>query len=145
MSPGPRLARDIARRLWARSAGAGTPSDVGSAAERLCIDLRSRLSAWIGPEGYRVLLDRAIARTRVGHPVLDSLSCLTHESGAASTAIATQGHETVAAGLTALLVELIESLERIVGADLAGGLVEQAVMPAPLRPERHPAQRGTHG
>ena len=134
----------VARRLWTRSTGAGAASDIGPAAERLCIDLRVRLGAWIGTEGYQVLMDRAVERTRAEHPVVDQLACLNMPSGTAAAALASHGPAAVAAAMIALMAQLIEALERIVGAGMATGLIEQAVMPGPRAAVRQLAQRGTH-
>lgn len=65
---------DAAERLWARVAGDTIlPEDLIAPAERICAQLRTGLGRWIGADGYRALLDRAISQTRAAHPVLDSL------------------------------------------------------------------------
>jgi hypothetical protein len=125
-------ATDAARSLWARIAGDTTaPEDVAAAAERMCLQLRVGLRRWIGAEGYRALLDRALGQVRTKHPVLGSLSCLVGDEPVSAEAVRTHGAGEVAAGLVALVATLIELLGRIIGEEMAVRLVEQIGVPSP--------------
>jgi len=132
MTKGSVAATDAARGLWARAAGsAGAPEEIAVAAERLCTGLRAGLGRWIGAEGYRALLDRALGLVRAKHPVLDGLSCLGGDEPLTAAAVRAHGAAEVAAGMEALVAALIELLGRIIGEDMAVRLVEQAAMPSP--------------
>lgn len=139
-------AADTARRLWERGAGRATsPEEVGAAAQQVCDELRGGLSRWIGPEGYRLLLDRALVLSVTDHPVLKSISCYDGDLLAAVAAARSHGADQLAAGVVALVTTLTELLARIVGEDVAVQLVERAGTPS-----RHPAtdtngHRGGHG
>jgi hypothetical protein len=132
MTPRSPAAPDAARRLWARIAGdASTPGEVAAAAERLSTQLSSGLGRWIGADGYRVLLARALALARVEHPALGGLSCLGGDDPATAAAVQAYSAGEVAAGLVALVAALIELLGRIIGEDMASRLVEQTGIPSP--------------
>ena len=128
MTSTPATATDAARRLWAR-AGCDNraPEQVGAAAEQLCNRLRTGLARWIGAEGYRSLLDRAVRAARADHPVLGGLSCLGvgDEPGTAA-ALAAKSNGDLAEGMVAVVATLIDSLGRIIGIEMAVRLVEQA-------------------
>jgi hypothetical protein len=125
-------ATDAARNLWARFAGDSTaPEDVAAAADRLCLQLRVGLRRWIGAEGYRALLDRALGLAQTKHPVLSNLSCLVGDEPVTAEAVRTLGAGAVAAGLVALVAALIELLGRIIGEAMAVRLVEQIGLPSP--------------
>jgi hypothetical protein len=124
-------ATDAARRLWARAAGDATaPEEVAAAAERMCTELRTGLGRWIGVDGYRALLDRALGLARAEHPALADLPCLGGDLPAAVAVVRAQGAGAVAAGLVALVAALIELLGRIIGDEMALRLVEQLGMPS---------------
>jgi hypothetical protein len=129
--PTPVAATDAARRLWARAAGNGSaPQEVGAAADRMCAQLRVGLGRWIGAEGYRALLERALGLARAEHPALGGLSCLGGD-GAMMAAVRAHGAGEVTAGLVASVAALIELLGRIIGEEMAVRLVEQVGMPSP--------------
>jgi hypothetical protein len=136
----------VARRLWARTAAdASTPGEVAAAAERLCTQLRSGLGRWIGADGYRVLLDRALALVRPAHPALGGLSCLGEDNPTTATAAQAYGAREVAAGIVALVAALIELLGRIIGDEMAARLVEQTGVASPRRTVSTPSQGGRDG
>ena len=122
-------ATDAARRLWARAGGDNrVPEQVGAAAEQLCNRLRTGLSRWIGAEGYRSLLDRAVRVARADHPVLGGLSCLGGGGDEPGTwaALAARSNGDLAEGMVAVVASLIDLLGRIIGEEMAVRLVEQA-------------------
>lgn len=132
MTPKSAAATDAARGLWARAAGsASVPDEVAVGAERMCTALRMGLGRWIGAEGYRALLDRALGLTCAEHPALYGLPCLGDDEMATEAAVRTHGAGEVAAGLVALVVTLIELLGRIIGEEMAVRLVEQTGIPSP--------------
>lgn len=106
------------------------PEEVAAAAERVCGQLRAGLGRWVGSEGYRALLDRALGLAATDHPVLKSLSCHEGDERAALEAARIQGAAEVTAGMVALLATLIDLLGRIVGEEMAVQLVEQTGTPA---------------
>src|ERR1700687_4753402 len=100
-------ATDAARRLWARAVGDTTaPEDVAAAAERMCTQLRTGLGRWIGADGYRALLDRALGLARAEYPALVDLPCLGGAVPATAAVVRAQGAGAVAAGLVALVAAL---------------------------------------
>jgi hypothetical protein len=146
MTPRSPAATDVARRLWARiAADAITPGEVTTAAERLGSQLRSGLGRWIGADGYRALLDRALALVRAEHPALGGLSCLGEDNPATTAAAQAYGAREVAAGVVALVAALIELLGRIIGDEMASHLVEQTGIPSPRGTVSTPSQGGRDG
>jgi hypothetical protein len=132
MTPRSVVATDVARRLWTRAAGdSRAPEEVAAAAERMCTQLRAGLGRWIGAEGYRALLDRALGLARAEHPALGSFSCLGGGEPGTMAAVRAHGADRVTAGLEALVAALIELLGRIIGEEMAVRLVEQIGMPSP--------------
>jgi hypothetical protein len=124
-------ATDTARRLWARAVGdSAAPEEVAAAAEGMCTQLRTGLGRWIGADGYRALLDRALAVARAEHPPLGDLPCLGGDVPATTAVVRAHGAGAVAASLVALVAALIELLGRIIGDEMALRLVEQIGMPS---------------
>lgn len=131
-SPSSETATDVARRLWARTAGESTaPEDVAAAADRMCAQLRAGLSRWIGAAGYNALLERAIGLARAKHPALSGLACLGEDGPATAAAIRGHGAPDVAAGQVMLVAGIVELLGRIIGEEIAMRLVEQIGGPSP--------------
>jgi hypothetical protein len=123
---------DAARRLWESAAGdTSAPEDVAAAAGRVCAQLRAGLGRWIGGEGYRALLDRALVLARAEHPALGSLSCDRGDQPVTPADVRAHGAAKVAAGMVALVAMLIELLSRMVGEEMAVRLVEQTGKPSP--------------
>jgi hypothetical protein len=134
MTPLPAAASDTARRLWVRAAGNGrAPEEVAAAAESMCTQLRVGLGRWIGAEGYRALLERALELARAEHPALGGLSCLGGDELVTSAAVRAYGSREVAAGFVGLVAVLIELLGRIIGDEMALRLVAQTSLPSPRR------------
>lgn len=134
MTPVQTAAADAARRLWARIAGDADVADgIPASAERMCVELRAGLGRWIGADGYRALVDRALAIARADHPALGGLTFLGGEEPAIGAAVRAHGAGAVLAGLAALVATLIELLGRIIGNEMAIHLVEQTAIPSQRR------------
>jgi hypothetical protein len=122
-------ATDAARRLWALVAsGADEPDHAIAAAQGLRARLRAGLAPWIGADGYRALVDRALGLTRGEHPELGDLI---GPGGDEPPEVRARVHRasSVQAGMEALVAVVIELLGGIVGEGLAVRLVEQAGVP----------------
>ena len=131
MTQGSAAAIEAARRLWAREADDGdTPEAVAAAAERVCAGLQVGLSRWVGANGYRALLRRALEVARTEFPPLTSLSCEGGDGPELAAAVRTHGPVKVTASVVGLVATLIELLSRIVGEGMATRLVEQAGTPS---------------
>lgn len=127
----PEQAPDAAQRIWRRAVGdAALPAEVAGSANRLSGDLRIGMVRWIGGEGYRALLARALAETRREHPALARLTCVGEDEPAIRMAVRKHGADAVAAGLVAVLRAMITLLGRIMGDDMAVHLVEQNCSPS---------------
>jgi hypothetical protein len=132
MTPKSSAANAAARRFWARAVGDATaPEKVSAAAERMCTQLQVGLGRWIGGDGYRALLGRALRSTRAEHPTLGAISCLGGDAPATTAAVRAEGAAELGAGLVALVAEVIELLGRIIGDEMALRLVDQIGMPSP--------------
>jgi hypothetical protein len=146
MTPSSSPATEAARGLWARTAGdTSAPQEVAAAADRMCTQLRTGLGRWIGTDGYRALLDRALGLTRAEHPPLGGFSCLGGDEPLSTTAVRAYGVVQVAGGMVALVAALIELLGRIIGEEMAVHLVEQIGVPSPRGVVSTESQRGRDG
>jgi hypothetical protein len=132
MTPRSEAATDAARRLWARAVGdASAPEEVAAAAERLCTQLRVGLGRWVGTDGYRALLHRALGLARAEYPALTGLSCEGGEGPAIAAAVRVHGPAKVTTSVVGLVATLIDLLGRIVGEEMAVQLGEQTGKPRP--------------
>lgn len=125
-------AREVAQRLWRHSTQHGSaPVDIAAAVGHTFSEVRGGLLPWVGAEGYRALLDRAIGDVERTHPALGGLAFLGGEDPitapvtAAEVEAAVREVEAVTVGL---VVALIDALGRIVGAELAVRLVDRIEM-----------------
>ena len=126
-------ATEVARRHWARAAGdTNTLEEVAAAAERTCTQLQAGLARWVGTEGYRALIDRALLLARAEHPALGGLSCHGEAEPVTTAAVRAHSAAEVRDGMVALVATLIDLLSRIVGEEMAVELVNQAVTRAPV-------------
>jgi len=67
-------ATEVARHLWERAVDdTSTLEEVAATAERTCTQLQSGLARWVGTEGSRALIDRALLLARAEHPALGCL------------------------------------------------------------------------
>ena len=120
-------ATDAAKRIWGRTTeGAAAPGDVAAAAGHTLAQLEAGLSRWIGAEGYRALMRRALDEERPAHSALAELHCDGADGPAIEAAVRALGVPRVRDGLVALLGSLIELLGRVIGEEMATQLVEQA-------------------
>ena len=132
MTPRSAAELDVARRLWVRAAGdASTPEEVAAGAERMFAQLRGGLGRWIGAEGYRALVERALGLVRVEHPAIGDLSVRGGDQMMTTAAVREHGTGEVADGLVALVAALIKLLGRIIGQEMGLRLVEQIGIPSP--------------
>jgi hypothetical protein len=84
------------------------------------------LTRWIGSDGYRALVDRALEQARGGHPALAGLQCQTGDVQGVAAIMREHGAAEVREGILALVALLIELLSRVIGEEMAVRLVEQA-------------------
>ncbi len=120
------VAADAANGLWTGAVGSSrSPEEVAAAADAICIRLRRDIGRWIGSEGYRVLLERALAEAIVECPALEGLSCLGGEEQATTAAVRAHGAGSVAAGFVKVVSVLIDLLGRIIGEPMAVRLAER--------------------
>lgn len=120
---------EVARRLWdAGAASRSSNADVAVHVEECCSRLRVSLARWIGAESYDILLARVLSELRREHPALRDLTCCGAVDGPLREAIRAHGADRVQASFTALVARLIEALGRVIGADMAARLVEQACL-----------------
>jgi hypothetical protein len=118
---------EAARRLWALDAvGVSSPDDVAIAVGRICTRLGTGLARWIGAEGYRALLRRALDEERAAHPALGKLQCNGDNNAAIAAAVQAHGSDEVTAALVSLVAALVELLGRVVGEEMAVQLIVQA-------------------
>lgn len=104
---------------------ASLQAEVAGSADRLCGNLRIGMVRWIGGEGYRALLARALAETRRQHPALAGLTWFGEDEPAIRAAVRKHGADAVVAAMVAVLRAMITLLGRIMGDDMAVHLVEQ--------------------
>ena len=121
------VATEAARQFWAHDGlEAAAPRDMAAAAEQGCARLRAVLTRWIGSEGYRALVDRALAQTRAEHPAIEGLQLEGEDVEGFAVAIGVHSAAEVREGILALVARLIDLLSRLIGEDMATRLVEQA-------------------
>ncbi|MBA2628381.1 MAG: hypothetical protein H0U85_10235, partial [Gemmatimonadales bacterium] len=116
-----------------------SPADNAATAaviERVCERLGTGLARWIGPDGYRALLRRALDEHRDIHPDFAMLACDGNDGARIAEAVDRNGAERLLAALESLIGILINLLGRIVGEAMAIQLIEQA---AAARPAGTPA------
>ena len=121
------LATEASRQFWAHDGlNAGGPEEIAAAAEQGCARLRAVLTRWIGSEGYRALVNRALAQARAEHPAIAGLQCQGGDVEVVAVAVGVHSAAEVREGLLALVARLIDLLSRLIGEDMATRLVEQA-------------------
>ena len=121
------VATEAARQFWAHDGlDVGTPEEMAAAAEQGCARLRAVLTRWVGSEGYRALVDRALAQARAEHPAVTGLQCQGGDMVGVAAAVGAHSAAEVREGILALVARLIDLLSRLIGEDMATRLVEQA-------------------
>jgi len=141
-------ARALASELLTRETSTPFGADLTGAADRVCRRVSDELARSMGTEGCRALFARALATAQAAgdHPVLEmvrvsagSVYCLDGLTEAA------RRHGTAPAndGAAAVLAALIELLGRLIGDDLALGLLEQSARTTPTARTNERRTRGT--
>lgn len=122
----------VAQNLWEREQiDHGSPEAVASLVERVSGYLKVGISRWIGAEGYRILLDRALLETRMRHPVLAELRCNGDNDVGTIEAARVYGTPQVEEAFVALVGLMVDRLGRVLGDEMARRLVEQSWSGAP--------------
>ena len=115
------LARGVA------SANGRDPKAVGAALQRTCARVSQSLRDSMGEDGRSALLVRALARTEADHPALKNIVGL-DEGGiqldGVAASVETHGVAAVTEAIEALLAALIDLLGRLIGEDMATGLID---------------------
>ena len=109
-----------------RNAGSG--SDTVAPVANALRDIAVELSRWVGPDGCRALFTRALSRAGQQHAFLADLQLISHSPPVLTgvdESIRSNGAHTVSVGLGAVLVQLLELLQSLIGADLTLKLAEQ--------------------
>jgi hypothetical protein len=144
MTPVSAGATEAARQLWANEGlDAGAPEEMAAAAEEGCARLRAGLTRWIGSDGYRALVDRALQQARAVHPALAGLQCQAGDVQGVAAVVGVHGAAEVREGILALVALLIDLLSRLIGEEMAMRLVEQA-WTGSGRPTGGAATEGVH-
>jgi hypothetical protein len=121
------VAAEAARQFWAHEGlVAATPAEMAAAAEPGFARLRAVLTRWIGSEGYRALVDRALAQARAEHPAVAGLQCQGGDVGGVAAAVGARSAAEVREGIVALVARLVDLLSRLIGEEMATRLLEQA-------------------
>jgi hypothetical protein len=137
-------ATKAARQLWAHQGlEASAPKEMAAAAEQGCARLRAGLTRWIGSDGYRALVDRALQQARLGHPALAGLQCEAGDVQGVAAVVGVYGAAEVRESILALVALLIDLLSRVIGEEMAIRLVEQA-WAGSARPTASAATEGVH-
>lgn len=138
------VATEASRQFWAHDGlEAGAPEDLVATAEQGCARLRAVLTRWIGSEGYRALVDRALAQARAEHPAVAGLQCQGGDVEGVAAALGAHSAAEVREGILALVARLIDLLSRLIGEEMATRLVEQAWAGGP-RPAASTVTDGVH-
>src|SRR5687768_2293420 len=125
-----RSARELVTLITAREGRKPNPAADAAAVNAALERVSAELTRWVGPDGSRALLIRALGRAQTSHPVLSSVS-IPNESRpilqGLSAAIDSGGAGPVAAGLETMLVALFELLSRLMGDALLQRLAEHSM------------------
>jgi hypothetical protein len=92
-------------------------------------ELRSGLTRWVGAEGYRALLGRALQLSLPEYPVLGSFTANGGDLAEAAAAARLHGPAELAKGMVALVAAMTDLLGRIIGEEMAVRLIERMVIP----------------
>jgi hypothetical protein len=125
-------AAELARRLIERKSHRG--NDPAGAVQAACEDLCRDLARWVGPDGCRGLLARALDLATREHPLLSTIRVSaegTPRLAGVREAAEAGGSGPAAASLEALLVELIALLSRFIGEDMVQNLIDRSAQAAP--------------
>ena len=121
------VAAEAARQFWAHDGlDAGAPEEMAVAAEQGFARLRAVLTRWIGSDGYRALVDRALEQARAEHPALAGLQCQAGDLQGVAAAVGAHSAAEVREGVLTLVAQLIDLLSRLIGEEMATRLMERA-------------------
>ena len=124
-------ARHTARRLIESALSERQESaDRAHAVAAACNDLYRGLARWVGPDGCHAVFTRALAQARTGSASLVQIRLRPgadpYVEGVAES-ILSHGDSDVTDGLESMLVQVVELLERLIGADMATKLIERSI------------------
>jgi hypothetical protein len=131
-TPGSPAARELIRQLFEReTAGATEEAGLGAAIQRAYAHVSGNLRRSIGEDGYRALLDRALARTQPEQAVLMVLRRTDAGSVHLDIAAGVDGHGVgvIGAALETLLAALVDILSDLVGTDMVRSLLAHDAPP----------------
>jgi hypothetical protein len=116
-----------------------SPEEAVAAANRIFVALGARLGRWVGGDAFDALFQRALAKSRRDHPVLEHVRW--GDAGRSGFECAGEGvtTEAVQDATAATLDALAALLGRFVGDDLAARLLQDCHPSASdVEPERKP-------
>lgn len=120
-------ARRIVGQVISRHAASDGKLSAAHTALATSEDLYRQLSVWVGRDGSRALLARALAQSKQDHLALKHISFRPGSEqfvDGAADAIKSHGDSTTAKSIEAMMVALLVLLARLVGADMVAKLVE---------------------
>jgi hypothetical protein len=139
-------ATEASRQFWAHvGLAVDTPEEMAAAAEQGCARLRTVLTRWIGADGYRALINRALEQARAEHPAIAGLQCQAGEVQGVAAAVGGHSAAEVREGFLELVALLVDLLSRLIGEEMATGLVEQAWARGARPAESNAADGEDHG
>lgn len=100
------------------------------AAADACGHLYRELSRWVGSDGCHALFSRALAQARPNHPALEQIQLHSRKDPyveGVAEAIMAQGDPATADALESMLANLVQLLSRLIGDDMAIGLIERSL------------------
>ena len=122
--------RSLARSLLAHeAAGNHGPAEMAGATEEACEKLRRQLGKWVGSEGFRVVLDRALAIAKAEFSFLESVEIETQAGcrlKGLQESVRSQDPVEANLALVAVLASLIWLLGVFMSKDLAMRQVRRA-------------------
>ena len=122
--PGAANGRDLAKRLLAREGGnLRTPQDVLTAAEAVCRKLYLEIGQFVGTDGFKVLLARALHLARAEFSFLEVVQVGEFSNDqylvGIADAVPQREIEEITEGIAAILGGLFDLLFTFIGEDLA--------------------------
>jgi len=136
--------RELAAQLIARRSDSANATASGSVALACLV---AELCRWVGAEGCRALLSRALTRTQRGRPALASLRVGSESPPViegVEESLEAHGQAAIASGIEDTMIATLELLKRLIGEDLTTQLAERSMTGAapdaisPTRKGRRP-------
>lgn len=135
-----------ARIVWADLRAHDTPPENAAVAiERQCAALGQGMGRWIGIEGYRILLQRAVDEVTIEHPALHGLTCLADGEQDVRAVVRAHGVGPVIDGVEQVVAVLIHLLGEVIGEEMAGKLVTQTQVTSTKRSTAQANRGATYG